>query len=81
MWRCAIPSRGTLPQERENRFAVVGEFGRAQFAKRSEAKSKKAELAREANEFFERVARCSLSPGESTSAGYCTTAYLHSIYA
>ena len=60
----ARPHPGPLPQERENHFAVAGEFGSAQFAMRLEAKSQKAEQARGPSELSERTDSSPLSPGE-----------------
>ncbi len=60
----ARPHPGPLPQGEGEYFAIVGEFGRAQFAMRSEAKSQKAELARGTTEFSGGDDSYSLSPGE-----------------
>jgi len=52
-WWNVRPHPGPLPQERENSFAVTGEFAHALLIVRSHAKSKAPEIAREANQLSE----------------------------
>jgi hypothetical protein len=58
------PHPGPLPQEREKRSTVAGEFRRVVFLLPPEADKKKAEKERRSNELSERADGCSLSPGE-----------------